>query len=116
MLASGWCTASWNFEPGQAWLQRYARFANRERRWRCSRIKPDLRAYQLGVDVLKLPKERIAFVAFAGWDVAGAKWFGYRTFWNNRQSAAPETLGVAADAAGATLSELLRWLRVSREL
>ena len=69
--------------------------------------KPDPRAYQLGVDVLKLPKERIAFVAFAGWDLAGAKWFGYPTFWNNRQSAPPETLGVTADAAGATLSELL---------
>lgn len=77
--------------------------------------KPDPRAYQLAVDVLKLPKERIAFVAFAGWDVAGAKWFGYPTFWNNRQSAAPESLGVTADAAGATLSELLQWLRVSRE-
>ena len=77
--------------------------------------KPDPRAYQLGVDVLKLPKERIAFVGFAGWDVAGAKWFGYPTFWNNRQAAAPESLGVAADAAGATLSELLQWLRVTRE-
>ena len=77
--------------------------------------KPDPRAYQLGVDVLKLPKERIAFVAFAGWDLAGAKWFGYPTFWNNRQSAPPETLGVTADAAGATLSELLRWLHVTHE-
>ena len=77
--------------------------------------KPDPRAYQLGVDVLNLPKERIAFVAFAGWDVAGAKWFGYPTFWNNRQSAPPETLGVAADAAGTTLSDLLRWLHVTHE-
>jgi 2-haloacid dehalogenase len=77
--------------------------------------KPDPRAYQLGVDVLKLPKERIAFVAFAGWDVAGAKWFGYPTFWNNRQSALPEALGVEADSAGASLSELLRWLRVTHE-
>ena len=77
--------------------------------------KPDPRAYQLGVDVLKLPKERIAFVAFAGWDVAGAKWFGYPTFWNNRQSAPPEALGVAADAAGTTLSDLLRWLNVTHE-
>jgi 2-haloacid dehalogenase len=77
--------------------------------------KPDPRAYQLGVDVLKLPKERIAFVAFAGWDVAGAKWFGYPTFWNNRQSAPPEALGIEADAAGASLSELLRWLRVTHE-
>jgi 2-haloacid dehalogenase len=77
--------------------------------------KPDPRAYQLGVDVLQLPKQRIAFVAFAGWDVAGAKWFGYPTFWNNRQSAPPETLGVNADADGATLAELLRWLRVTHE-
>jgi 2-haloacid dehalogenase len=77
--------------------------------------KPDTRAYQLGVDVLKLPKERIAFVAFAGWDVAGAKWFGYPTFWNNRQSAPPEALGIEADAAGASLSELLRWLGVTHE-
>jgi 2-haloacid dehalogenase len=75
--------------------------------------KPDPRAYQLGVDVLKLPRERIAFVAFAGWDVAGAKWFGYPTFWNNRQSAPPETLGVAADADGATLGTLLQWLNVA---
>jgi 2-haloacid dehalogenase len=75
--------------------------------------KPDPRAYQLGVDLLKVPKERIAFVAFAGWDVAGAKWFGYPTFWNNRQSAPPETLGVTADAEGATLGHLLQWLNVS---
>ena len=74
--------------------------------------KPDPRAYQLGVDILNLPKERIAFVAFAGWDVAGAKWFGYPTFWNNRQSAAPEILGVKADAEGATLKDLLQWLQV----
>jgi 2-haloacid dehalogenase len=76
-------------------------------------FKPDPRAYQLGVDQLQLPKEQIAFVAFAGWDVAGAKWFGYPTFWNNRQSAAAEALDAAADAAGATLVELLQWLGVS---
>lgn len=75
-------------------------------------FKPDPRAYQLGVDLLKTPKERIVFVAFAGWDVAGAKWFGYPTFWNNRQSAPLETLDVKADADGATLSDLLRWLEI----
>ena len=75
-------------------------------------FKPDPRAYQLGVDLLKTPKERIVFVAFAGWDVAGAKWFGYPTFWNNRQSAPSEALGVRADADGATLSDLLRWLDI----
>lgn len=74
--------------------------------------KPDPRAYQLGVDVLRLRKERIAFVAFAGWDVAGAKWFGYPTFWNNRLSAVAETLGAKADAEAATFGGLLQWLDV----
>jgi 2-haloacid dehalogenase len=75
-------------------------------------FKPDPRAYQLGVGQLQLPREQIAFVAFAGWDVAGAKWFGYPTFWNNRLSAAPEALDVRADAEGTTFDDLLRWLDV----
>src|SRR5579871_3865097 len=39
-------------------------------------FKPDPKAYQLGVDRLGLRRESILFVAFAGWDAAGAKWFG----------------------------------------
>src|SRR5215471_12224549 len=39
--------------------------------------KPDPRAYQLGTETLKLPREEILFVAYAGWDTAGAKLFGY---------------------------------------
>jgi 2-haloacid dehalogenase len=31
-------------------------------------FKPDPRAYQLGVDALKVKREEILFVAFAGWD------------------------------------------------
>jgi len=42
-------------------------------------FKPDPRAYQMGLDAFKLQKEEIVFAAFAGWDVAGAKWFGYPT-------------------------------------
>jgi 2-haloacid dehalogenase len=55
-------------------------------------FKPDPRAYQLGIDAFKLPKEQIAFAAFAGWDAAGAEWFGYRTFCVNRMGAKPESL------------------------
>lgn len=76
--------------------------------------KPAPAAYQLGVDVLGLPAEDILFVAFAGWDVAGAKWFGYPTFWLNRLGAAPERLGVEADATGADLPALLRHLGVEQ--
>src|SRR5262245_9199072 len=46
--------------------------------------KPDPRAYQLGVDHLRLAKEDIVFAAFGGWDAAGAKSFGYPTVWVNR--------------------------------
>jgi len=78
---------------------------------RIQSFKPDPRAYQLGAKTLGLRKEEILFVAFAGWDVAGAKWFGYPTFWNNRQSAAAEQLGGAPDASGATLDELVSFVR-----
>ena len=77
---------------------------------RIESFKPDPRAYQLGVDVLGLPKEAILFVAFAGWDVAGSKWFGYPTYWNNRQNATSEQLGVTPDGTGESLNELARFL------
>ena len=42
---------------------------------RVKAFKPDPRAYQMGVDAFGMKKEEIAFAAFAGWDVAGAKWY-----------------------------------------
>lgn len=77
--------------------------------------KPDARAYQLGIDVLGLRKQEILFVAFAGWDVAGAKWFGYPTFWLNRQDAPAEELGVAADGAGRDMAALADFVSPSLE-
>ena len=57
--------------------------------------KPDPRAYQMALDAFGLPRDQIAFVAFAGWDAAGAGWFGYPTVWMNRASAPAEELGRA---------------------
>jgi 2-haloacid dehalogenase len=73
---------------------------------RIKSFKPDPRAYQLGVDRLGLRREAILFVAFAGWDAAGAKWFGYPTFWNNRLHAPLEALDAVPDGAGETLLQL----------
>ncbi|HVO45877.1 MAG TPA: haloacid dehalogenase type II [Steroidobacteraceae bacterium] len=70
-------------------------------------FKPDPRAYQMAVDAFGLGREDIGFVAFAGWDVAGAKWFGYPTFWANRLNAPVEEMGVIPDASGATLVDLV---------
>jgi 2-haloacid dehalogenase len=77
---------------------------------RARSFKPDPNAYRLGTDALELGKGEILFVAFAGWDVAGAKWFGYPTFWNNRQGAAAEGLGVEPDGAGASLADVVKFL------
>jgi 2-haloacid dehalogenase len=73
-------------------------------------FKPDPRAYQLGADTLGLHKKAIMFVAYAGWDVAGSKWFGYPTSWNNRQNAPGEGLGVTPDGTGESLNELTLFL------
>ncbi len=73
--------------------------------------KPDPRAYQLGVDTLNLKREEIAFAAFAGWDVAGAKWFGYPTFWVNRAGFQSEELGVTPDGMGKNLEQLVNFVK-----
>jgi 2-haloacid dehalogenase len=68
--------------------------------------KPDPRAYALGEATLKLPRHRILFVAFAGWDAAGAKLFGYPTFWVNRLGLPSERFGPVPDATSTDLGAL----------
>jgi 2-haloacid dehalogenase len=72
--------------------------------------KPDPDAYQMAIGKLKLRREEILFVAFASWDVAGAKWFGYPTFWVNRLGAPMEELGVKADGSGQDLDSVARYV------
>lgn len=69
--------------------------------------KPSPLAYKMGVDAFDLPKENIAFVAFAGWDAAGAKWFGYPTVWVNRLGSPAEKLGVTPDRTGKGMDQLV---------
>jgi 2-haloacid dehalogenase len=73
--------------------------------------KPDPRAYQMAIDAFKLRREEIIFAAFAGWDVAGAKWFGYPTFWVNRLNVPAEELGVTPDAIGRDLPDLVNFVK-----
>ncbi len=73
--------------------------------------KPDPRAYQMGVDAFGLRKEEILFVAFAGWDAAGAKAFGYPTYWVNRLNLPTERLGAAPDGIGKNLNDLVSFVK-----
>ena len=61
--------------------------------------KPAARAYALGETTLGLKREEIAFSAFGGWDAAGAKWFGFPSFWVNRLGVPQEEL-VTPDGTG----------------
>ena len=69
--------------------------------------KPDPRAYELGIEKLKLKKEDILFAAFGGWDAYGAKSFGYTTYWVNRFNLPAEELGIGADRTSNNLEGLL---------
>jgi 2-haloacid dehalogenase len=72
--------------------------------------KPTPEAYNLAVEKLPFKKEEVLFVAFAGWDAAGAKWYGYPTFWVNRLDAPLEELGEIPDGSSKDLSGLIEFV------
>ena len=72
--------------------------------------KPSREAYQMALERLKLKKEQILFVPFAGWDMAGAKWFGYSTFWVNRLNGPIEKLDAEPDGVGSNLNDLIEFI------
>jgi len=76
--------------------------------------KPDPRAYRIGLEALALERNEVLYVAFAGWDAAGAKTFGYPTCWLNRTHAPPERLGAEPDMTGASLGEVVAFVERSR--
>ena len=63
-------------------------------------------AYQLGPDMLGIPAKDTLFVSSNGWDVCGAAWFGYKTFWVNRAHAPLEELGVTPNGQGQSLTDV----------
>jgi 2-haloacid dehalogenase len=78
---------------------------------RAKTYKPSRRAYQMGLDALKLKRNEVLFAPFAGWDAAGAKWFGYPTFWVNRLGSAEEELDTKVDARGRNLDDLVACMK-----
>jgi 2-haloacid dehalogenase len=70
-------------------------------------------AYQLGPDVLGVAARDSLFVSSNCWDVCGAAWFGYRTFWVNRANAPVEELGVTPNAQGRSLADLQDYIALA---
>jgi 2-haloacid dehalogenase len=74
-------------------------------------FKPDPQAYAMGIKAFDLDREEILFVAHGGWDAAGAKIFGYPTYWVNRLNLPPEELGVMPDGTAADLKGLAHFIQ-----
>lgn len=68
------------------------------------RYKPHADVYALGPQAFGCDAGEILFVSSNGWDIAGAGWFGYTTFWLNRGGQPAEALGVQAAFTGTQLS------------
>jgi 2-haloacid dehalogenase len=67
-------------------------------------------AYQLGPDTFSLPANQILLVSSNCWDVCGATWFGYTTFWVNRNAVPLEELDVTPHGTGRTLKDVLAFV------
>jgi 2-haloacid dehalogenase len=80
---------------------------------RVRRFKTAPEAYRMGPDALGCPAANILFVSCNGWDICGAAWFGYTTFWVNRAGAPLERLGVRPTAEGRSLLDVVDFVAAS---
>lgn len=68
--------------------------------------KPSPKVYDLAIRAFFAVPEEIVFVSSNGWDVAGAKAFGFKVAWCNRMGLAPETHAPEPDWRLKSLEEL----------
>lgn len=71
--------------------------------------------YELGPLTLKHPAHELLLVSSNGWDAIGAKWYGYVSFWVNRNDAPLDRLGTRPDAVGRTLDDAVTFLAQQRK-
>lgn len=69
-------------------------------------FKPSPQVYQLAVDALRVPKERVGFISSNCWDACGAQHFGFKSFWINRGNAPLDRLGIRPEHILANLRAL----------
>ncbi|SAK82967.1 haloacid dehalogenase [Caballeronia glebae] len=72
--------------------------------------KPAPAAYALGTRAFDAAARDIVFASSNGWNVAGATWFGYTTFWINRAALPLEELGVAPHGSGRGMADLIAFI------
>ena len=64
-------------------------------------------SYGLVHEHFSTPPQNVLFVSSNAWDVLGATWYGWDTFWLNRQGLPFETIGPRPAYTGSSLVDLL---------
>lgn len=70
-------------------------------------FKTTPQSYGLVAQHYTVDVREVLFVSSNSWDALGATWFGFKSFWVNRQNLPFETLGPRPNHSGATLSDIL---------
>lgn len=71
--------------------------------------KPTLASYQHCVDLIGVQPDEVLFMSSNGWDISGAKNFGFQTAWINRKALPIEGLDLEPDAVYKDLSGIIEW-------
>lgn len=78
------------------------------------RFKTAPELYQLAEDALQIPAREMLFVSGNGWDACAATWFGYTSFWINRDDHPEEMLGVSPTTSGRSLADVVAYLQAGQ--
>jgi 2-haloacid dehalogenase len=70
-------------------------------------FKTSPQSYGLVSDHYRTDVREVLFVSSNSWDALGATWFGFKTFWVNRQGMPFETLGPRPSYSGNNLRQIL---------
>lgn len=71
--------------------------------------KPTPASYSYGLKILGLQREEVLFMSSNGWDISGAKNFGFKTAWINRNNLPVEELNLKPHAIYSDLNGILEW-------
>lgn len=72
-------------------------------------FKPAPSAYEYVWEELRIEKNEVLFMSSNGWDISGAKNFGFQTAWINRKNLPVEELELDPDYIFNDLTGLLKW-------
>jgi 2-haloacid dehalogenase len=71
--------------------------------------KPTPASYSYALKQLGLKREEVLFISSNGWDISGAKNFGFQTAWINRSNLPEEKLNLSPDRIYSDLNGITEW-------